>query len=161
MAPRKAAKHPDTEVVDRAAESGDASPLKRKKNVTRSARNDEEKQARLPRAAKTAAKIEQPEAGDAAAIKNAKAKAKTTPRNAAAVKAKATTTTTRKNKEAEDKADSSPADADSARIAEEAEPKKTRTKAAAKKAGMEADEECTSLEASSRTFLLGILSGLH
>ncbi|XP_043797578.1 myb-like protein X [Apis laboriosa] len=147
MAPRKAAKHSDTEVVDRAAEAGDVSPPKRRKAVAKSVnKNDEERQIRLPRAAKST-KIEQIETTDTSSTttKNTKTKTKTSSiaKNASA-SAKTNSkvkSIVKKNKEIEEKLNASPANIDIAKNTEEIEIKKTRTKATIKKAGMDVDEE--------------------
>lgn len=148
MAPRKAAKHSNTEIVDRAEEAGDASPPKRKKNVAKTGviKNEEERQTRLPRAAKTAAKTEQIEttnAESAATTKNVKTKAKATTVKNAKTGSKTKSTTAKKNKGIEEKADLNVLGEESVKNIEEADTKKTRTKAAMKKAGMDVPEECT------------------
>lgn len=152
MAPRKAAKHPDSEVVDRAAEAGDISPPKRKKTVSKvTTKNNEEKQIRLPRAAKSA-KTEQTEVPDTTSVatKNTKAKNKILqpPKNALpAVKTntKVKSTAAKKNKETEEKSDVTSSNVEATTNVEEAETKRTRTKATTKKAGTDVDEERTFL----------------
>lgn len=147
MAPRKAAKHSDTEVVDRAAEAGDVSPPKRRKAVAKSVnKNDEERQIRLPRAAKST-KIEQIETTDtnSTTTKNTKTKTKI---SSIAKNASTSTKTNskvksmvKKSKEIEEKLNASPVNIDIAKNTEETEIKKTRTKATIKKAGIDVDEE--------------------
>ncbi|XP_006607740.1 myb-like protein X [Apis dorsata] len=145
MAPRKAAKHSDTEVVDRAAEAGDVSPPKRRKAVAKSVnKNDEERQIRLPRAAKST-KIEQIETTDTSSTttKNTKTKTKTSSitKNASAKTNSKVKSMVKKNKEIEEKLNASPVNIDIAKNTEEIEIKKTRTKATIKKAGIDVDEE--------------------
>lgn len=150
MAPRKAAKHSDTEVVDRAAEAGDVSPPKRRKAVAKSVnKNDEERQIRLPRAAKST-KIEQIETTDTSSTttKNTKTKTKTSSitKNASAKTNSKVKSMVKKNKEIEEKLNASPVNIDIAKNTEEIEIKKTRTKATIKKAGIDVDEERTYLK---------------
>ncbi|XP_076182222.1 uncharacterized protein LOC143154199 [Ptiloglossa arizonensis] len=144
MAPRKAVKHADVEVVDKITEAGDVSSPKRKKTMVKTTnKSDEEKQIRLPRAAKST-KIEQIEAPDStsAVNKNVKAKNKTMSSKSASASAKANSkaksVATKKNKEAEEKADMN---METVKNSEEIETKKTRTKATTKKAGMDTDED--------------------
>ncbi|KZC13368.1 hypothetical protein WN55_05966 [Dufourea novaeangliae] len=109
MPPRKTAKHADAEVVDRVAEAGDLSPPKRKKISAKTAsKSDEEKQVRLPRAAKSA-KIEQTDIANTAPVvtKNAKPVNKTMSAKNVPTKAnsKVKASAARKTKDVEETAD--------------------------------------------------------
>ena len=113
--------------------------------------NDEERQIRLPRAAKST-KIEQIEITDtnSTTTKNTKTKTKI---SSIAKNASTSTKTNskvksmvKKSKEIEEKLNASPVNIDIAKNTEETEIKKTRTKATIKKAGIDVDEECTYLQ---------------
>ncbi|OAD58975.1 hypothetical protein WN48_09936, partial [Eufriesea mexicana] len=152
MAPRKTAKHSDTEVVDRAAEAGNILPPKRKKAVAKTVnKSDEEKQIRLPRAAKLT-KTEQSETADLTSVitENAKTKTKTSllGKNVSEL-AKSNSKvkiTAKKNKGAAEKTDTSSVNLENVENPEKTEMKKTRTKPATKKAGIDVDDECTCLK---------------
>ncbi|XP_017754279.1 PREDICTED: cylicin-1-like isoform X1 [Eufriesea mexicana] len=147
MAPRKTAKHSDTEVVDRAAEAGNILPPKRKKAVAKTVnKSDEEKQIRLPRAAKLT-KTEQSETADLTSVitENAKTKTKTSllGKNVSEL-AKSNSKvkiTAKKNKGAAEKTDTSSVNLENVENPEKTEMKKTRTKPATKKAGIDVDDE--------------------
>ncbi|XP_053986103.1 uncharacterized protein LOC128880256 [Hylaeus volcanicus] len=135
MPPRKTARQAEEEAAEKIADPGDVLPPKRKKNVAKAAvKSDDERQIRLPRAAKSGkAQAEVQDAG-----KNPKTADKTIPKKSAPVmkaNSKTKSVAAKKNKEAE-------VDVNEETGKEKVEAAKTtRTKAATKKAGMEADED--------------------
>ena len=144
MAPRKTAKHTETE-VEKAPEANNISPPKKKKTVAKAANKiDEEKQVRLPRAAKLT-KIEQTEGTETTTTvtKNTKTKVKTSPTKNASVTTKTNSKVKpvpKKNKEVVNKDDNRPVNEPIIKGAEKTETKKTRARVT-KKAGIDVEEE--------------------
>ncbi|KAK1130604.1 hypothetical protein K0M31_018729 [Melipona bicolor] len=144
MAPRKTTKHTEAE-VERAPEADDVSLPKKKKTVAKAANKiDEEKQVRLPRAAKLT-KIEQTEGTETTTTvtKNTKTKIKTSLTKNASVTTKTNSKVKpvpKKNKEAVDKDDIRPVNELIIKSVEKTETKKTRARTT-KKAGIDVEEE--------------------
>ncbi|KOX69598.1 hypothetical protein WN51_05153 [Melipona quadrifasciata] len=144
MAPRKTTKHTEAE-VERAPEADDVSLPKKKKTVAKAANKiDEEKQVRLPRAAKLT-KIEQTEGTETTTTvtKNTKTKIKTSLTKNASVTTKTNSKVKpvpKKNKEAVDKDDIRPVNELIIKSVEKNETKKTRARTT-KKAGIDVEEE--------------------